>query len=314
MDEQIDEQIKAERRGVEPPNERLLLGILEPVVRCVPLSVLHRLGAFAARVAWLARSRSRTVTEINIRRAFPELDPDAQALLARHSLRDSGRLIMESLAVWSRRPEQVLEWIVDVRGAELLAEAHTQGRGAICLVPHFGNWEVLCVYLASHFRFAAMYERQRIAWVDRWVARGRRRSGARLTPATLAGLRGLRRALRAGQVVAVMPDQVPVLGSGERASFFGHPALTGTLAWRLAVTSGAPVFVASARRRDDARTGFAIRVTRFEPGWSSMDQCTALTAMNLAVEQLVREAPTQYQWEYKRFKHAVPGVDTYKQR
>jgi lauroyl/myristoyl acyltransferase len=30
------------------------------------------------------------------------------------------------------------------------------------------------------------------------------------------------------------------------------------------------------------------------------------------VEQVVELQPAQYQWEYKRFKHATPGIDVYK--
>ncbi len=292
--------------------EAVLFGLLERVVRFVPLRGLRFLGGLAAAVAWGAHTRSRAVTETNIRLAFPDLCSEAQQRLARESLRESGRLVMESLGVWSRRPEQVLDWIVEVQGAELLSSAKQHGRGVICIVPHFGNWEVLCVYLASESPFATLYERQRIAWADRWIANGRRRSGARLSPATISGLRALRRALMCGDVVGLLPDQVPVLGLGSLAPFFGHPALTPTLAWRLAATSEAPVLVASASRSEDP-AGFSIRFTRFDESWAVMQERAALTAMNSAIEEVVRQAPAQYQWEYKRFKHAEPGVDKYKQ-
>lgn len=291
--------------------ELALVGLLGAAIRLIPLSVLRLLGGVAAAAAWVANTRSRAVTEANIRLAFPELNTETQRRLAKESLRETGFLALESTGVWSRRPEQVLDWIVRVDGTELLTSAHAQGRGVICLVPHFGNWEVLCVYLASRAPFATIYERPRIGWVDRWIANGRRRSGARVAPASVSGLRDLRRALTRGDVVGLLPDQVPVLGLGSAAPFFGHPALTPTLAWRLAATSNAPVLVASARRTT-APAGFLIRFTQFDETWAAMDERAALSTMNRAIEEVVRQAPAQYQWEYKRFKHAEPGVDKYK--
>ncbi len=309
MDEHTSSAKGDGRRKLEP----VMLGLLKQIVRAIPLRGLRLLGGVAAWAAWASRARSRTVTESNIRLAFPQLSCAMQRRLARESLRETGRLAMESAGVWCRRPAQVLHWIVEVEGAELLSSAQAQGRGVICLVPHFGNWEVLCVYLASRFPFATVYERQRIAWVDRWIASGRRRSGARLAPATTSGLRALRRALMRGDVVGLLPDQVPVLGLGSPVPFFGHAALTPTLAWRLAATSKAPVLVASARRAE-APAGFSIRFTRFDETWALMEERAALTVMNCAIEEVVRQAPAQYQWEYKRFKHAEPGVDKYKHR
>ena len=287
-------------------------GLLAHAIRLVPLTVLRRVGVLAASAAWAMHTRSRAVTETNIRLSVPEIGYDAQRRLARDSLRESGRLLTESLGVWSRPPRQVLDWILEVEGAELLSAAERLGRGVICLVPHFGNWEVLCVYLASRYRFATLYEPQRIAWADRWIANGRSRSGARIWPATISGLRSLRRTLTSGYVVGLLPDQVPAVGLGSAAPFFGRPALTPTLAWRLAATSQAPVFMASARR-SESPAGFSIRIEPFDAGWALLEEGAALTALNRAIEGVVRHAPEQYQWEYKRFKHAEPGMDAYKQ-
>jgi KDO2-lipid IV(A) lauroyltransferase len=47
------------------------------------------------------------------------------------------------------------------------------------------------------------------------------------------------RALRAGQAVGLLPDQVPPEGQGLWAPFFGQPAYTMTLAARLLQQTGA---------------------------------------------------------------------------
>jgi KDO2-lipid IV(A) lauroyltransferase len=58
-------------------------------------------------------------------------------------------------------------------------------------------------------------------------------------PATLAGVRQMIRALRRGECVGLLPDQVPPDGMGVWAPFFGRRAYTMTLAARLVQQTGA---------------------------------------------------------------------------
>jgi KDO2-lipid IV(A) lauroyltransferase len=124
-----------------------------------------------------------------------------------------------------------------------------------------------------------------------------------LLPAQPSGLRRVYHALQAGGLAALLPDQVPAARSGRYAPFFGRPALTMTLAHRLLRSTGAVPMLASARRRDGA---FELSFSRV-PEAGQPDQPRALTAMNAAIEALVRTAPAQYQWEYRRFRRPPPG-------
>ena len=75
------------------------------------------------------------------------------------------------------------------------------------------------------------------------MAQARDRPGLKTAPTTLAGVRQMVRALRSGQVVGLLPDQVPPDGLGLWTRFFGHDAYTMTLAARLAQQTGAAVLV-----------------------------------------------------------------------
>ena len=50
------------------------------------------------------------------------------------------------------------------------------------------------------------------------------------------GGRTLLKTLRQGGAIGILPDQVPNLGEGEWADFFGNPVYTMTLASKLAHT------------------------------------------------------------------------------
>jgi KDO2-lipid IV(A) lauroyltransferase len=113
------------------------------------------------------------------------------------------------------------------------------------------------------------------------------------------------RALRQGQAVGLLPDQVPPEGLGVWAPFFGRPAYTMTLAGKLAQQSGAPIVCVWGDRLPWGR-GFVVRV---RPGPQIARESTpesAATLINQAMEQMILDAPQQYLWGYHRYKNPRP--------
>ncbi|NJN51056.1 MAG: hypothetical protein HC809_04030 [Gammaproteobacteria bacterium] len=129
--------------------------------------------------------------------------------------------------------------IASVSGLDHIHAALANGQGVVLLAPHYGNWELLNLFLGERCALLAMYDPPRIAGLDALVRRQRARSGSELVPATAAGVRALYRALRAGRLVGVLPDQVPAEGAGVYAPLFDQRALTMTLPQRLVARTGA---------------------------------------------------------------------------
>jgi KDO2-lipid IV(A) lauroyltransferase len=76
-----------------------------------------------------------------------------------------------------------------------------------------------------------------------------------------------------------------------------------TLAHRLAMKSQYRVVIAGIERVMETR-GYHYRA-HFEPLFeepTELDEQGFAALMNRSIERLVRRAPAQYQWEYKRFK------------
>jgi KDO2-lipid IV(A) lauroyltransferase len=105
-------------------------------------------------------------------------------------------------------------------------------------------------------------------------------------------------ALKRGEPIGMLPDQVPGQGEGEWAEFFGRPAYTMTLAAKLAERNNVACFLAFARRLPRGE-GYALHV---RPLPSPIDGESATRRMNRALESLVRECPEQYLWGYNRYK------------
>ncbi|HSV34062.1 MAG TPA: lysophospholipid acyltransferase family protein [Ramlibacter sp.] len=260
------------------------------VVALLPLPILHAVGA---AIGWLSFLASPTY-----RRRFLENAHQAGYGLADISaaVAESGKLIAEVPRLWFGRPV-ALEW----DGAELIEAARAQGRGIVILTPHLGCFEVTAQGYASRFGpITVLYRPARKAWLRDLVDTARGRRNLFTAPTTLAGVRQMLKALKAGEAVGLLPDQVPPEGLGVWAPFFGRAAYTMTLSTRLAQQTGALVLLTWGERLPWGR-GYRLHFRPW-PNGIAADPAAAAEQVNAAMEGMIRERPQQYLWGYARYK------------
>ena len=108
------------------------------------------------------------------------------------------------------------------------------------------------------------------------------------------------RALRKGQAVGLLPDQVPPQGMGQWVPFFGRAAYTMTLSARLGLQTGATVLLLWGERLELGR-GFRLHFRELQNSLNA-DIDAAVLQINQEMERLIRECPAQYLWGYARYK------------
>lgn len=256
----------------------------------LPLPLLHALGA---AMGWLAFLLSPTY-----RRRFLENARQAGYGFGavRRAVAEAGKLVGEAPRLWFGAPVR-MEW----EGAELIDAARAEGRGVIFLTPHLGCFEATAQGYAQRYGpITVLYRPARQPWLRELVDTARSRANLATAPTTLSGVRQMLKALRAGQAIGLLPDQVPPQGLGVWAPFFGRDAYTMTLPARLAQQSGARLLLAWGERLAWGR-GYRIRLRAWE-GELPGDAQAAATQTNAGMEQLVRECPQQYLWGYARYK------------
>lgn len=292
----------------------LLLRVILRLQSWLPLGLARTLGRGIGSLLWHRKSRMQQTTRRNLELCYPQLDPAARESLGRRSLQATCQTIMEGGAVWHWPAPRVMALIQHVEGLDLLQEAKAAGKGVLVLSPHLGNWEVLGLYLntCGLGQTWQLYQAPSDPGLDRLLFRARSRTGARMVATDNKGVAELLRALRAGDISGILPDQVPEVSGGAYAPFFGVPALTMTLVSKLQHKTGARVLLGVARRRQDARGhGFEIVFREPDPEIYAGDIPASLAALNRSIEALVSETPEQYQWEYKRFRRQPDGARLY---
>ncbi len=259
-----------------------------------PLWALHALGHAVGWLAWLLSPVYRQRFMANARQAGFGFRQVVTAI------GHAGAMSTELPRLWFGAPVAV-EWAED----QAVLQAYARRKGVLFLTPHLGCFEITAQALAARFGqtqgpLTVLYRPARQSGLAQVMETARHRPGLEAVPTTLAGVRQMIKALRAGRAVGLLPDQVPPEGMGQWAPFFGKPAYTMTLAARLAAQTGAQVVLIWGERLPWGR-GYRLHSSPLGHELSH-DLDVAVVQINQAMERLVRQQPGQYLWGYARYK------------
>jgi KDO2-lipid IV(A) lauroyltransferase len=280
----------------------LFVKLLFRLFSVLPLPVTHALGAALGWIFFAIPNRRRRTAEINLALCFPDMRASARRRLLRRNLIELGKSFAEIGVLWSRDEKTLRRLIRRVSGEDKMKQALARGRGLILAAPHLGAWELVGLWGSLTHPMTNLYRAPPMSQMGRLMRAARERFGARLVATDNTGIRALYKALERGEMVGILPDQVPsARGAAVFAPFFGIPAATMVLLSRLAMKTGAPVMFAYAERLTRGR-GYHLH---FLPAPSDINNGgieSSAATVNAMVEKCVRAAPEQYQWVYKRFR------------
>ncbi len=265
--------------------------IMARLMACLPLRLLRAIGAPLGLIVYASSGAYRAKLRGNLARAG-----EGSRRAAWRAASQAGQMVAELPFVWLRPPEALQARVVCTDLAVLEAAERT-GRGILFLTPHLGAFEATARWYSARAPITVMFRPPRQALLAPLLDRARNSVGMRAVPAALSGVRAMLRALRSGEAVGLLPDQVPGRGEGRWVVFFGEPAYTMTLPLRLAQASGAAVVMAVGER---VPGGGRLHL-------EALEAPPTPEALNAFMERAIRRLPDQYLWGYNRYKQ-LPDV------
>ncbi len=180
-----------------------------------------------------------------------------------------------------------------------------EGKGLITVTAHYGNFEIMG-YMLSLFGFN-IYSIARPLdnkFINRYLYDVRRRKGQKIIDKKGAAELMSDTALR-GATLGFIADQ-DAGKKGVFVDFFGRKASTYKSIGLLAISNNVPIVVGYSRRIGN-RFCFEMGVSRiiFPEEWANKDDPLRWVTAEYtrAIEQFIREEPTQYWWLHRRWKH-----------
>ena len=272
----------------------------------LPLRWVRGLGwALGSVLFYLVKSR-RHVATVNLTLCFPEQTSEQIRRLVRKNFiyfvqawLDRGWLWHGSAAVTLKR--------LKITGA---VHELQNNEPVVLFVPHFVGMDAGNTAFTQQIQrqLITIYTNQSNKTIDAWVLKRRARFGNIRLFGRAAGVKDIVTALRAGEMLGILPD----MGFGPEESiivpFYGIPTYTVPSLHRFARLGKAKVVPVLNRMTDD---GYEVQVL---PAWahfpsSSMEEDTA--RMNKALEGYIESMPAQYFWVHKRFKDRPAGEKSF---
>ncbi len=236
----------------------------------------------------------------NLARVHPDWSAAQRRAVARAVIDNAGRTLIEN---YSTRPflRRMRRTPISGPGLAALEQGRRDGRPAILVTGHFGNYEAPRAALATRgIPVGGLYRRARNRFFNRHYARTMKAFGGPVFEQGPRGTAGFVRHLRKGGFLVLLFDQH--VSEGIALPFLGIPAMTATSAAELALRYDALLVPFYGIRRDN---GLDFDIV-FEAPVTHSDARTMTRALNASLERRIAEHPGQWFWVHRRWK--VPGT------
>jgi len=197
--------------------------------------------------------------------------------------------------------------IVVFEGKAHIDRALAQGRGAIILTGHFGNWELLAASLVAQVApLSPIARRVRSKRLDLLVRACRQKAGY-LSIDRDSATRDALRCLRRNELLGLLAD-VDTNVDGVFVDFFGRPAHTPYSPVAIALKTGATILPTFIVRQPDDSHCVIVEPPLVLKKTGNREQDFLVNTQNFTeiIESYVRRYPEQWIWMHERWK-TQPG-------
>jgi len=288
----------------------LLARVVVTFVHAAGVAAGYRAAKVLSNLVYRLDARHRRRALEHVRRSFPNWSQRRVESVARESF--DGLMYLGLEMLFTTRLITPSRWrrhitLKDAR--ELVEMMVRREHGLIVLTGHFGNWEVAGYALATlGFPNVSVARRLDNPYINDFVLGVRQRTGQRILDKKGAA-QAIPDILEHKGILCFMADQDPGR-KGVFVDFFGRPASTPKTPALLAIRYQTPIVVTYAKRLEGAFR-FEVGVGRIirPEQWQDRDDPVRWITQQYtsALEQIVREAPGQYNWAHRRWKHRPPG-------
>ena len=291
--------------------EYLLVASVMKIVGALPHTSLQKTARFFT-VLMEKLPGTGGLCRMNIATAFPEKSREEVNHIARKSLENLVLTLLEFL--WIRKHPEKLEELIDTSLLDACAregqEKRSSGNGVIFITPHLGNWEFSGRLLAQlyHFPMATIVRKARNPYLDELVSSGRKGEDSVEIIHSEGAARGMNRALQNGKCIGILIDQnTKGRDGGIFVNLFGMPVPMSRAPAVLGRKKNCFIAIGTTLRKEDGKFYSILRkLPKDAAACESDEELIQLIADEM--EKLIRLAPEQYLWLYKRFQYIPEGT------
>ncbi len=276
--------------------------VVAACVRYIPRSLMLFLGNILGDFTfYILRIRRKQVFK-NLRIAFGNQKSDIELKkIARETYKNLGKTLLEFLQL-PRMNGTRIRRIVDTSELCKIDPILKEGKGAVLLGAHFGNWELLgAAFGLGGYPVNVIGRLSDNRRIGNTIDRYRRLVGMKVIQKN-APIRKVLRALSNNELVAILMDQ-NTRKDMVFVDFFGRPAAYAKGVAVFALRTGAPVvpaFIVREKKFHKILIGNPIYAHSSENSDNDIQRYTA--QFSKVIESYIRQYPDQWFWLHNRWK------------
>jgi KDO2-lipid IV(A) lauroyltransferase len=281
------------------------LRILVAILYLFDVETNLRFARFLGRLMWKHYHRGRDRALENLRASYPDKDEQWINSTGQKSCESIAMLAVDVLFTPKLVRKDNWRQYSRCKNAERAKWLSREDKGLIFVGAHYGNFEILG-YMLGLFGFNVYSIARPLdnPFISRYLYGVRELAGQKIIDKKGAAELFDKVASR-GATLCFVADQ-DAGDKGLFVDFFGRKASTYKSIGLLALTNNIPIAIGYARRIDE-RFFFEIVVQRiiFPEEWANKDDPLRWVTAEYtkAIEEFVREEPSQYWWIHRRWKH-----------
>jgi KDO2-lipid IV(A) lauroyltransferase len=294
------------RRRIRQVGETLLIGFGLVTIPFLPRGVVLSLARWAGRCGYRFAASMRRIARANLDLAFGDtVGDDAKDAIARQSFQTMALTMLDIFWFYRFTGRRLAKWVT----LDTSFNACFAPGPIVAVTAHFGNWEAMgqaCAFRGRRPVSVAAPLANRLA--DAVLDRSRRATG-QVTVAQQGAVKELMKALKDGQLVALLLDQnTRPRDGGIFVPFFGRAVPVSRMPAALSLRTGAGLLLTfCVPDSDGGYRAYARGPFAAEQAGGSEEAITGF--IMAAMEEEIRANPGCWLWMYRRWKFMPEGED-----
>lgn len=278
-----------------------LLRFFSWLFAAMPMSAALAAGRGLGRFFGAIVPRNRARAMENLTACFPEKSrAECRAIMWR-MFANLGMNTVEMLRWLGGRDAEMKSRMVienEAEGVRVMAE----GRGAVALTAHIGNWDLMGMWAASLFPLTIISKEIKNRSLNRFWMEKRESAKVKIVPAHNS-YRQCLRVLKDNECLGFILDQNMIRREGIFVDFFGRPACTTPGLAVLSAHAQSPVVPVFMIREADGRHRMKILPALPPPPDRKPESLAAATQQyTKIIEDVIRTFPDQWIWMHRRWR------------
>jgi len=216
----------------------------------LPLNACFAIATFLSLIKYYFSPRDRKAVIANLRYILPGSEQRHIHAYAKEVFINFGKYLVEFFRIDLLKKED-LNIKIKVLGREYIDQALKDGKGAIILSAHMGNWELGGVFMSLlGYPMISVALPHRHGKVNSFFNQQREKRGAIVVPSSGLSIRKIYKALKNNKLVALVADRDFASG-GKKMPFLGLEKIIPRGPAALSTRTGAPIIPGFVIRQPD---------------------------------------------------------------